>query len=58
MRKLFKKMIGKRMQFLMISNDFIYPCQLGGLKHRSTMDASIALTYLIQAGSKISPPAC
>ena len=35
------------MQFLTISNDFIYPYQLGGLKHRSTTDANIALTHLI-----------
>ena len=26
--KLFKKMIGERLQFLMISNKFIHPCQL------------------------------
>ena len=42
-------MIGERLQFLTISNKFIYPYQLGGLKHRSTMDASIALTYFIQS---------
>ena len=35
------------MQFLTISNDFIHPYQLGGLKHRSTTDANIALTHLI-----------
>ena len=50
MGKLFKKMIGKRMQFLTISNDFIHLCQLGSLKYRSTMNAGVALTYLIQSG--------
>ena len=48
--KLFKKMIGERLQFLTISNKFIYPCQLGSLKYRSTTDAGIALTYFIQSG--------
>jgi len=48
--KLFKKMIGKRLQFLLISNNFVYPYQLGGLKHRSTTDAGVALTHLIRAG--------
>jgi len=31
----------------MISNNFIHPSQLGGLKLRSTMDAGIALTHII-----------
>ena len=35
------------MQFLIISNNFIYLCQLGGLKQRSTLDAGIALIYSI-----------
>jgi len=38
------------MQFLMLSNNFIYPSQLGSLKQRSTIDADIALIYLIQLG--------
>jgi len=29
--KLFEKMIGEQLQFFVISNNFIYPCQLGGL---------------------------
>ena len=45
--KLFEKMIGKCLQFHMISNSFIHPSQLGGLKLRSTMDAGIALTHII-----------
>jgi len=30
--KLFEKVIGKRMQFIMISNNFIHPYQLDSLK--------------------------
>ena len=45
--KLFKKMIGKHLQFYMISNTFIHPCQLGSLKQRSTTDIGVALTHFI-----------
>jgi len=48
--KLFEKVIGERMQFLMISNNFIHPCQLGNLKQRSTINASIILTFFICIG--------
>ena len=34
----------------MISNNFIYHSQLRDLKQRSTMDAEIALTHIIQSG--------
>jgi len=43
-------MIGERLQFFMISNKFIYPGQLGGFKHKATMDAGIILIYFIQSG--------
>ena len=46
-RKLFEKMIGERLQFHMISNSFIHPSQLRGLKQRSTMDTGVALTHII-----------
>jgi len=36
------------MQFLLISNNFIHLCQLGGLKYKSTIDAGIALTHFIR----------
>jgi len=49
-RKLFNKMIGERLQFLSISNNFSYPCQLGGLKHRFTTDVDVTLTYIIRSG--------
>ena len=45
--KFFEKMIGERLQFHSISNNFVYPCQLGGLQHRSTTDAGVALTHFI-----------
>jgi len=48
--KLFEKMIGERLQFLLISNNFIHPCQLGRLKHRFTTDAGITLTHFIRLG--------
>ena len=43
--KLFEKVISERIQFLTISNNFIYLCQLDGLKQRSTLDVDIVLTY-------------
>ena len=45
--KIFEKMIGEQLQFLLISNNFIYSCQLSGLKHRFTTDADIVLTHFI-----------
>ena len=47
MDKLIKKVISDRLQFHMITNNFLYYSQLRGLKFKSTMDASIALTYFI-----------
>ena len=48
--KLIKKVITERLQFTVASNNFIYPSQLGGLKFKSTIDASVALTHIIQSG--------
>ena len=45
--KLIEKVIGKRLQFLTTSNNFIYPSQLKGLKFRSMTDAGVALTHII-----------
>ena len=47
LEKLIKKAISKQLQFCLISNDFIYFCQLGGLKQRSTLDIDTALTHFI-----------
>ena len=48
--KLIKKVIGKWLQFCLISNDFIHSYQLGDLKQRSMLDADAALTHFIQSG--------
>jgi len=48
--KLIEKVIGERLQFQVISNNFIYQYQLGGLKFKSTIDTGIALTYFIHSG--------
>jgi len=48
--KLFEKIIGEHLQFHMISNSFIHPCQLSGLKQRSTTNTGVALTHFIRSG--------
>ena len=48
--KLIKKVIGNRLQFYVILNNFIYQSQLGDFKFKSTTDASIALTHFICIG--------
>jgi len=48
--KLFEKMIGERLQFYSISNNFVYLCQLRKLKHKSTIDAGVTLTHFICLG--------
>jgi len=47
--KLFKRIIGEHLQFYMISNSFIHPNQLRGLKQRSTMDMEVILIHTIQS---------
>ena len=46
--KLIEKVIGERIQFHVIANDFIHPSQLGGLKFKSTIDVGVALMHIIQ----------
>ena len=48
--KLFKKMIGEWLQFLLISNNFVHSCQLGGLKYHSSINTGVALTHIIWLG--------
>jgi len=48
--KLIEKVITDRLQFHVVKNDFIHPSQLGSLKFKSTSDAGVALTYVIQSG--------
>ena len=50
MGKLIEKVIRDRLQFQVVSNNFIYQSQLEGLKFKSTTDVSIALTYFIHIG--------
>jgi len=45
--KLTKKVIGDRLQFHVISNNFIHQSQLEGLKFKSTTNVGIALTHFI-----------
>ena len=47
--KHFKIMIGECLQSYMISNSFIHPSQLGGLKQRFTIDAGVALTHMLRS---------
>jgi len=48
--KLIEKVIAKRLQHLVASNDFVHPSQLGGLKFKSTTDTGVALTHIIRSG--------
>ena len=48
--KLIKKVIGNRLQFHLILNDFIHPSQLDSLKQRLTSDTDIVLTHFIYSG--------
>ena len=48
--KLIEKVVAERLQFIVTSNDFIYPSQLGGLEFKSTADAGIALTHIVWSG--------
>jgi len=48
--KLIEKVIAERFQFIVASNNFIHPSQLGSLKFKSTADASITLTHIIRSG--------
>ena len=48
--KLIEKVIGERIQFHIIANDFIHLSQLGGLKFKSTIDAGIVLMHIIHLG--------
>ena len=48
--KLIEKVIGDRLQFHIIFNDFVHQSQLEGLKFKSTTDTSITLIYFIHMG--------
>ena len=48
--KLVEKVIAEWIQFTVVSNNFIHPSQLGGLKFKSTSDAGTVLTHIIWSG--------
>jgi len=50
MGKLIEKVIGDRLQFQVVSNNFIHQSQLRGLKFKSTIDVGIALIHFICTG--------
>ena len=50
LEKLIEKVIAKRIQFMVTNNNFIHPSQLGGLKFKSTTDASVTLTHIVCLG--------
>jgi len=50
MGKLIEKIIGDRLQFHVVSNNFIHQSQLSELKFKSTSDARVTLTYFIHIG--------
>ena len=48
--KLIEKIIAERIQFTVLKNNFIHPCQLGGLKFKSTTDVGVVLTHIVRSG--------
>ena len=48
--KLIEKIIVERLQFTVVSNDFIHLSQLGRLKFKSTTYAGVALTHIVCSG--------
>jgi len=48
--KLIEKIVADRLQFTVMSNNFIHLSQLGSLKFKSTSDAGIALTHIVRLG--------
>ena len=48
--KLIERVIDERLQFHVVSNNFIHQSQLGSLKFKSTLDTGVALTYFIHIG--------
>ena len=48
--KLIEKVIAERLQFIVATNNFVHPSQLGGLKSKSTIDAGVVLTHIVRSG--------
>jgi len=47
--KLIEKVVTDRLQFTVMSNNFIHLSQLGGLKFKSTTDTGITLIHIVQS---------
>ena len=47
--KLIEKVIAERIQFTVAENNFIHPCQLGGLKFKSTIDIGVMLIHIVRS---------
>ena len=45
--KLIEKVIAERLQFIVVSNNFVHLSQLGDLKSKSTADAGVVLTHIV-----------
>ena len=45
--KLIEKVIGERLQYHVVNNNFIHPSQLEGLKFKSTIDTGVILMHII-----------
>ena len=48
--KLIEKVIAERIQFTVMKNNFIHPCQLDRSKFKSTTDVGVALTHIVRSG--------
>jgi len=48
--KLIEKAISNRLQFYLTTNGYLGPNQLSGIRQRSTIDAGLYLTHIVQAG--------
>ena len=48
--KLIEKVIGERLQFHVVNNNFIHSSQLGGLKFKSTINMGVILMHIIWSG--------
>ena len=48
--KLIEKVIGERLQYHVVNNNFIHPSQLEGLKFKSTIDTGVILMHIIWSG--------
>ena len=48
--KLIERVIEERLQYHIVSNNFIHLSQLGGLKFRLTIDMGVTLMHIIRSG--------